>query len=394
MIIPNLGMGGAQRSFTKLANWLSSDYLVTVAVFDNSFNSIYNINGEIVFLGEKSGSNVFSKAINFYRRIQRLKRLKEKVNAEVSISFLEGADYLNVLSNRGEKKIISIRGSKKYDPHIKGFGKVFRLKMLVPLLYKRVQKIVTASEGLEKEINDSYPSLAGKLATITNGYSVPPYSKPLNNSAYFILAWAGRMGDEKCLPELIDVYKLARERDSSLRLLLVGDGPMRNQISAHANKQRLSISTQTGWNADDFAEFDIINLVSAVDLHGVFSRSDFFILTSPSEGFPNVIVESMLSGLPVISTDCYWGPREILCPSEDYGEITSVAKWAEYGILMPLLVRPTNETKKLWADTIISLKSKAAKDKYTYLSWQRCKDFEEGIIKQRWITLIENLCVS
>jgi glycosyltransferase involved in cell wall biosynthesis len=51
-----------------------------------------------------------------------------------------------------------------------------------------------------------------------------------------------------------------------------------------------------------------------------YSTADIFILTSDWEGFGNVIVEAMAYGLPIISTNCLYGPAEIL-ENGDYGDL-------------------------------------------------------------------------
>ena len=55
------------------------------------------------------------------------------------------------------------------------------------------------------------------------------------------------------------------------------------------------------------------------------------------EEFPNALVEAMVCGVPVASSDYRSGPRDILAPNMDFNYQTQKPEFAEYGVLMPAL---------------------------------------------------------
>ena len=89
------------------------------------------------------------------------------------------------------------------------------------------------------------------------------------------------------------------------------------------------------------------NLESNVNLIGYksnpwkyLSRSDLFVLSSIWEGFGNVIVESMMMGVPVISSDCNSGPSEILEEGK-YGDLFEIR---DYNKLSELILKEFNSS--------------------------------------------------
>jgi glycosyltransferase involved in cell wall biosynthesis len=390
MIIPNLGMGGAQRSFIKLANWLSEQHLVTVVVFDQKFENIYPTSAAIHFLGKPSGNNVISKGINFFYRLNKLRKIKRRLQPDISISFLEGADYLNMITGAGEKKIISIRGSKKYDPHIKGIQGTIRKKFLIPFFYRKADRIVTASIGLANEISEEYPSLKDKLDIIPNGYLISNALPTKHQIPYFILGWSGRFGDEKGLTECIEIFKRCHDENNSFRLLLLGKGPLQNRVESYFlnNKKRIISCGQLHENI--FASFEVVVCNTDSQYEQILGLSDLFLLTSPSEGFPNVIIDAMQLGIPILSTDCRWGPREILAPSIDYSRKLSYPYYGQYGVLLPVLNANDGSAISTWVRTVLSLKDDAEKlSQYQEKSAQGSRLYDQSVIKHKWFDLLQ-----
>ena len=58
------------------------------------------------------------------------------------------------------------------------------------------------------------------------------------------------------------------------------------------------------------------------NVFAIEKQCNAYVMTSLFEGFPNALVEAMCMGLPVISTDCKSGPREILAPKTSIFEAT------------------------------------------------------------------------
>ena len=87
---------------------------------------------------------------------------------------------------------------------------------------------------------------------------------------------------------------------------------------------------------------DILDLNNCVEMVGFvndpqtyFLNGDLFVFPSLCEGLGNVLVEAMSCGIPIISTDCPHGPRELLAPKTDCRKVSSTNEKEEFGILIP-----------------------------------------------------------
>ena len=121
-------------------------------------------------------------------------------------------------------------------------------------------------------------------------------------------------------------------------------------------------------------------------------------MSSFNEGFPNALIEAMALGLPVISTDCRSGPREILAPDTVCTKKTEITEYAEYGILVPECsgetepVRELEENEIRLADAMIELIENAElRQHYAGKSKERAEQFRPEDIAEQWERLIEEV---
>lgn len=167
-------------------------------------------------------------------------------------------------------------------------------------------KIIAISRGLAEECRLLLPAASGKIKIIYNGVveerlpakagenGLHPW---LRNREVPCLIAAGRLFRSKDFAGLIKAFQLAR-REKVMKLLILGEGEERG---------RLEKAVADGPFAADIA------LPGFVDhIQTWFAAADLFVSNSRYEGFGNVIVEALAAGCPVVTTDCPYGPREIL----------------------------------------------------------------------------------
>lgn len=124
-----------------------------------------------------------------------------------------------------------------------------------------------------------------------------PVAHPFFDSGLPTLVAVGRLVPQKDYPTLLRAFHLLA-RDRRVRLLVLGEGPQRGELEA--------LRAELG-------------LDGQVDLIGYqenplpyMSRASALVLASRFEGFGNILVEALACGTPVVSTDCPYGPSEIL----------------------------------------------------------------------------------
>ena len=107
----------------------------------------------------------------------------------------------------------------------------------------------------------------------------------------------GRLNEKKDFPTLLTAFaRLLAQR--SARLIVLGEGPLRPTLLALAHNLHISEHVDfPGFVRNPFA---------------YLAKARLFVLSSRYEGLPTVLIEAMACGCPVVSTDCPFGPDEIL----------------------------------------------------------------------------------
>ncbi|MFZ5491106.1 MAG: glycosyltransferase [Pseudomonadota bacterium] len=172
--------------------------------------------------------------------------------------------------------------------------------------YRQADRVIANSAGVATDVLALTGLPPERLVTLKNP-AVPadhdrqagaPAPHPwLERPDVPVVLAAGRLAEVKDFATLLRAFAVLRRR-RPLRLVVVGEGPLRGALTALA--KRLGI-------AADVALPGFVNNPAAW-----MARAALFVLSSSYEGSPNVLIEALACGTPAVSTDCPGGPREIL----------------------------------------------------------------------------------
>lgn len=403
LLIPQYTYGGAERVFFNQGRELARHHRVIECVFDQHTPVDFPTQNTLVFLDVPAGQGTLGKVQSFRQRIERVRQLKREYQIDVCISHLEGADYLNVLSKGREKIILCMHNTIVRHPNTRGLMGALRVKGLVPKLYRRADAIAAVSRDLRRELIESFGLPADKAVTINNFFDFDTIRQrsqetlPSGEEALFAfptLISTARLAHEKNQLGLLAVFAALRAQGQpELRLLILGDGPMREPLLAQSRE--LGFRTWQVWAEQPLTpDYDVFFLGFQSNPFRYIGRSTVFVLSSSAEGFPMALCEAMACGVPVVSTDCPTGPREILAPTTSDTTYTATPEWADYGLLLPMLGEGANleRTAPLSAAAIAGLLDDPAKRTYYAAQAQtQVQNFGPVPIMRQWEDLIQKV---
>lgn len=141
-----------------------------------------------------------------------------------------------------------------------------------------------------------------EVACIPNPLPFPMPAEPAPRTQKTVLAM-GRLVAAKGFDVLLHAWQRVAAQEPGWQLVIHGEGEERPALTALVGKLQLEDRVSLPGVCHDPAQ--------------AYGRASVFCLSSRYEGFGLVLIEAMAFGLPVVSTDCETGPRELLAPGQD-----------------------------------------------------------------------------
>lgn len=293
------GRGGGDKVISDLSLNLPPDIeTVIAAVKIDKPENLFPYKGRLLHLPLKP------TAFRFVKRVSEINKVVSSEKPDVVLTFRQNYNFANILSSGKHKRVVSIHNYDNKYFRTKGLKGGLN-KLLTSSLYSRSDLIIVLTEAMKRDLIGMFGIDAEKITVIPNPCDVEKIrelSKEKIDHPFFdtetpIIINVGRLTKQKGQWHLIRAFGKVRQQ-MRCRLAIIGHGNLESYLKKLVNEMGLADDVLfLGWHSNPFK---------------YMARSCIFVFPSLWEGFGLSIAEAMAAGCPVISSDCKYGPREIL----------------------------------------------------------------------------------
>ena len=306
--------GGAQRDMILLCNSLASRGVRLTILALRAQGPLRSLLDPTVKIVEVPGRHL-RYAIPGLRRVIRALAPTAVVSSEASLNLCTLIAVRLLPRHERPKVMLREVGSPSVAQYHDPYRQNRIAYRILRRLYRHADRIVTLTDGARRDLVRNFSVPDAMISVMLTNAVIPPTTER------WIAAWDGESGRESDL--IVCVGRLSPEKDQRTligamsllppgrkwRLAIVGEGRERDALVALARSSGLADRIVfSGYVADPF---------------DWMMRARVAVCSSIYEGLGNAIIEALAFGTPVVSTDCPYGPREIL-QNGRYGTLTPV----------------------------------------------------------------------
>ncbi|WP_320172911.1 glycosyltransferase [Maridesulfovibrio sp.] len=312
LVLPVLCFGGAERCMVNMANWWAARGVKVYLITFHKDVQDYELDSRIIWLGLDDYEEAVPAETVWTEENYNIACLRKAIEFCLASSVARPLPVISFLTRMNLRTILATKDlpcrtvvSERSYPPSNPFPE--REEKLRCQVYPQAHKVVLQTETgrdfwgrnilteekmsvIPNPVSESYCSETFVENNFVHGSNLLPDSR--------FLVTAGRLECEKRIDHFIRLFSVLVLDFPEINALVLGEGSLREELEALVCAEGLE---------------DRVHMPGALeDLKGIFEQAELFVLTSKFEGFPNVLLESMASGCPVLSYDCLTGPREII----------------------------------------------------------------------------------
>ncbi len=305
IFIYSLAGGGAERVVSILLQELKSEFDITLVLMNDTISFEIPKETKIIYLENSNPTeNGLFKLVKLPYLGYKYKKLCQKNKIDTSLVFMNRPSYIAIFAKIFGLKAESIISERSTPSQIYAKNTLTSKanRFLIRNLYPKADKIITNSQGNRDDLIENFQIPPSKTVTIYNPFDIEKIESLSKEDvegidfSKFTFISVGRVDEGKNHQMIIEAF--SKLKSENMQLIILGEGDLKQSL--HVKIEEYNLTSKVfllGFDANPYR---------------YMSKSDCFVFASRFEGFPNVLVEAMACGLPVISTNCKSGPAEIL----------------------------------------------------------------------------------
>lgn len=377
LFVSAIGFGGAEKVVSLLLDELTKYFDVTLILLYDEIKLPLNKDAKIVILskpGSTFKTNIFARIFDNIKFIFKYQKAIKKHNIEVAVSFLVRQNIMNGIAKINNKKLKTII-SERCFPSIMYSDQIatsFLTKLLIPYFYNKNDKLFSNSIYINNDLITNY-NIKIDTSVIYNPILTknrkPRIKSYKNLQDIFNVVTVGRLIPVKNQKSIIESISLL---PSNFVLDIYGDGELYDNLNLQSKELKIQDRIHFNGNVNGVKSY-------IVEKH-------CFVLSSITEGFPNVVLEAMSVGLPIICTNCMSGPLELLNDNEKVTILSGSFVKAKYGLLVNV-----DDSVGLSQAIKYMQNNIEEREMYSRLSFERAKTYDVSNIGIHVKNLIDSL---
>lgn len=299
-VMPKLGGGGAERVVATIIKYIDKNKFQCSLILFNGEGDYQNEVPKNVDVNILSKNSLISNSFELIKKIRKL-------NPDIVFSSMRSISaLLGILKIFLPSKVnLVFRENNTPSASIKESRFPFIWKVIYKTVFKKANTIICQSEHMINDFKKEFNFSGKNLMKIYNPLDIEMIksnsnrgNSPFPNSKYKNVVAIGKMTEQKGFDLLLKSFAKHDDKTKDIQLWILGEG------KKYCEYQRLAVSL--GIN-------DRVHFVGRQRNPFLWLRyADLFILSSRYEGLPNVLLEALCCGCPVVTTDHPGGTKEVM----------------------------------------------------------------------------------
>ena len=328
-------------------HWAGQGHQISIITFDRVTDPVYHALPQEVKL-HRLGAKV---GVGYRGNLKRLLALRAelvKIEPDILCSFLTKNNLLAALACLGRST--PLIASERNNPERQATHPIWNLALKVA--YRRANLIVCQTNAIKRCFPDAVQDRLVMIHNPITGFDRNPEAAVAKK-----LCAVGRLTPQKGFPLLIEAFSRIADKHPEWTLEIWGEGEIRRKLEAQV--EQLGMEQR-------------ILLPGVTEQPGDWARdATIFVQSSLYEGFGNALGEALASGLPVVATNCDFGPAEMIHDGYN-GTLVENENIAEIASAMSRLID-----------------DRPLRDRYSIAAKEAAKKFDPALILSQWDELID-----